>query len=132
VKDRRAAFECVIAIAVPRGPALVYSGRCEGKIAMERSGKGGFGYDPVFFYPPLGKTFAEMGREEKNRVSHRGKAMAELLAELDKVLKWLELRLREEPFWPRLKLGFEPSAASKRLLRAQKKRIARWQGTFHE
>jgi XTP/dITP diphosphohydrolase len=98
VRNRRAAFECVIAIAVPRGPALVYSGRCEGEIAMGRSGKNGFGYDPVFFYPPLGKTFAEMSQEEKNRVSHRGKAMAELLAELDRVLKWLELRLREEPF----------------------------------
>jgi XTP/dITP diphosphohydrolase len=98
VSDRRAAFECVIAIAVARGPALIYEGRCEGEITRDESGKNGFGYDPVFCYPPLGKTFAEMSREEKNRISHRGKAMAELLAELDKVLKWLELRLREEPF----------------------------------
>jgi XTP/dITP diphosphohydrolase len=98
VNDRRAAFECVIAIAVPRGPALIYRGRCEGEITRAPSGNTGFGYDPVFFYPPLGKTFAEMSREEKNQVSHRGKAMAELLAEFDKVMKWLELRIKEEPF----------------------------------
>ncbi len=98
VSDRRAAFECVIAIAVPRGPALIYEGRCEGEIAREQIGKNGFGYDPVFFYPPLGKTFAEMSQEEKNRVSHRGKAMASLVDEFDKVLIWLEQRLGEEPF----------------------------------
>jgi XTP/dITP diphosphohydrolase len=98
VSDRRAAFECVIAIAVPRGPALLYSGRCEGEIARDPSGKNGFGYDPVFFYPALGKTFAEMSQEEKNQISHRGKAMAKLLDEFDKVLKWLEQRLAEEPF----------------------------------
>jgi XTP/dITP diphosphohydrolase len=97
VSDRRAAFECVIAIAVPRGPALVYSGRCEGEIARDRRGKNGFGYDPVFFYQPIGKTFAEMSQEEKNRVSHRGKAMAKLLSEFDKVLIWLAQRLAEEP-----------------------------------
>jgi XTP/dITP diphosphohydrolase len=96
--DRRAAFECVIAIAVPRGPALIYSGRCEGEIGRDQKGKNGFGYDPVFFYGPLGKTYAEMNQEEKNRVSHRGKAMAQLLDEFDKVLLWLEQRLAEEPF----------------------------------
>ena len=98
VSDRRAAFECVIAIAVPRGPALIYGGRCEGEIAGDRTGKNGFGYDPVFFYQPLGKTFAEMSQEEKNRVSHRGKAMAKLLDEFDKVLIWMAQRLAEEPF----------------------------------
>ena len=98
VSDRRAAFECVIAIAVPRGPALIYGGRCEGEIAGDRTGKNGFGYDPVFFYQPLAKTFAEMSQEEKNLVSHRGKAMAKLLAEFDKVLIWLAQRFAEEPF----------------------------------
>jgi XTP/dITP diphosphohydrolase len=98
VSDRRAAFECIIAIAVPRGPALIFSGRCEGEIARGRTGKNGFGYDPVFFYQPLAKTFAEMSQEEKNRVSHRGKAMAKLLDEFDKVLIWLAQRLAEEPF----------------------------------
>jgi len=98
VRDRKAAFECVISIAVPRGPALTYEGRCEGEIATDPAGQNGFGYDPVFFYPPLGKTFAELGREEKNLVSHRGKAVAKLLAEFDKVLTWLEQRIAEEPF----------------------------------
>jgi len=96
-KDRRAAFECVIAIAVPRGPALIYEGLCEGEIAREEQGKNGFGYDPVFYYPPLGKTFAQISREEKNRISHRGRAMAELRQEFDKVMIWLEQRLSEEP-----------------------------------
>jgi XTP/dITP diphosphohydrolase len=98
VSDRRAAFECIIAIAVPRGPALIYGGRCEGEIARGRTGKNGFGYDPVFFYQPLAKTFAEMSQEEKNRASHRGKAMAKLLNEFDKVLIWLAQRLAEERF----------------------------------
>jgi XTP/dITP diphosphohydrolase len=98
VSDRRAAFECVIAIAVPRGPALIYEGRCEGEITRDPSGNNGFGYDPVFFYQPLGKTFAEMSQEEKNQVSHRGQAVAKLLAEFHKVLKWLEQRIKEGPF----------------------------------
>jgi len=98
VKDRSAAFECVIALAVPRGPCLVYEGICEGLISEEMSGTGGFGYDPLFYYPPAGKTFAEMTEEEKNAVSHRGKAMAALLEEFDKVLVWLRQRLSEEPF----------------------------------
>jgi len=98
VRDRKAAFECVVSIAVPRGPALTYEGRCEGEISTDPGGQNGFGYDPVFFYPPLGKTFAELSREEKNLVSHRGKAVAKLLAEFDKVLTWLEQRIAEEPF----------------------------------
>jgi XTP/dITP diphosphohydrolase len=97
VKNRKAAFECVIAIAVPRGPALIYEGKCEGEIAETLTGDQGFGYDPVFYYPPLKKTFAQMSLEEKNRVSHRAKAMAELREEFDKVLIWLRQRLAEEP-----------------------------------
>jgi len=93
--DRRAAFECVISLAVPSGPALTYEGRCEGEITGGPKGEGGFGYDPVFFSPELGKTFAESSMEEKNRVSHRGRAMAELAAEFDKVIKWLDHRLTE-------------------------------------
>ena len=98
VGQREAAFVCVLAIAVPRGPALIYEGTCEGLILTEMQGSGGFGYDPVFYYPALGKTFAQMSGEEKNRVSHRGKAMAELREEMDKVLVWLRQRLAEEPF----------------------------------
>jgi XTP/dITP diphosphohydrolase len=94
-ENRRAAFECVISIAVPSGPALTYEGRCEGKIAHEPKGTSGFGYDPVFFYPELNRTFAELNSEEKNRVSHRGKALAGVGEEFDKVLKWLDARLSE-------------------------------------
>lgn len=91
--NRKAAFECVISLAVPTGPALTYEARCEGVIAETPHGSNGFGYDPVFFYPPLKKTFAELSRAEKSRVSHRGKALGELKGEFDKVLTWLRLHL---------------------------------------
>lgn len=91
--DRRAAFECVLSIAVPSGPALTYEGRCEGLIARSAAGSGGFGYDPVFFYPPSGKTFAEMTPEEKNSVSHRGKALKELHDEFEKVMIWFKQQM---------------------------------------
>jgi len=94
-KNRAAAFVCVIAIAVPWGPALVYQGRCEGLITREQMGTEGFGYDPVFFYPPLQKTFAQLTTEGKNQVSHRGQALRELRQEFDKVLFWLRQRLTE-------------------------------------
>lgn len=87
--NRKAAFECVISIAVPTGAALTYEGRCEGEITHEMQGENGFGYDPVFYYSPLKKTFAEMTGEEKNRVSHRGLALMAVKAEFDRVLKWI-------------------------------------------
>jgi XTP/dITP diphosphohydrolase len=87
--NRQAAFECVISLAVPTGAALTYEGRCEGLIAEEPAGDGGFGYDPVFYYPPLKKTFGELSREDKSRISHRGKALGELKDEFDKVLIWV-------------------------------------------
>lgn len=87
--NRRAAFECVISIAVPTGPALTYEARCQGLITKEPVGSNGFGYDPIFFYPPYNKTFAQLTREEKNRISHRGKALAEVKEEFDKVLIWI-------------------------------------------
>lgn len=90
VANRAAAFECVISLAVPTGAALTYVGRCEGVITEAMKGQNGFGYDPVFYYPPLNKTFAEMTREEKSRVSHRGKALRELKSEFDKVLIWIK------------------------------------------
>jgi len=88
--NRKAAFECVLSIAVPPGPALTYEARCEGIIAEAPVGENGFGYDPVFYYPPLEKTFGQLNREEKSRVSHRGKALQELSQEFDKVLIWIE------------------------------------------
>ncbi len=91
--DRKAAFECVISIAVSAGPALTYEARCEGLIADKLAGSNGFGYDPVFYYPSAKKTFAELTMEEKGRISHRGKALMELKAEFDKVLIWLQQQL---------------------------------------
>lgn len=97
ISNREAAFECVLSIAVPRGPALIYEGRCEGLVGTDLRGDQGFGYDPLFYYTPLGKTFAELGHHEKNGVSHRGKAMLELKKEFNQVLGWLEQRMAEEP-----------------------------------
>jgi len=97
--DRRAAFECVISLAVPSGPALTYEGRCEGVLAEAPAGANGFGYDPIFYYPPLEKTFAELTRAEKSRVSHRGKALRELRGEFDKVLKWVRQHMPPEDPW---------------------------------
>jgi XTP/dITP diphosphohydrolase len=94
--NRKAAFECVISIAVPAGPALTYEGRCEGEITATPQGGEGFGYDHVFYYPPAGKTFAQMDMAEKNKVSHRGRALAELKGELDKIKIWLAQRLAED------------------------------------
>jgi len=88
--NRKAAFECVLSIAVPTGPALTYEASCEGLITEQPVGEGGFGYDPVFYYPPLEKTFGQLTRQEKSRVSHRGKALQELRDEFDKVLIWIE------------------------------------------
>jgi len=97
--NRNAFFETVIAIAVPRGPALIYEGRCEGEIVHELTGENGFGYDPLFYYPPMKKTFAQISLEEKNSVSHRGRAISEIRNEFDKVIIWLEQRFEEEPSW---------------------------------
>jgi XTP/dITP diphosphohydrolase len=91
--DRKASFSCVISVATPTGAALTYEARCEGLIADAASGTNGFGYDPIFYYPPLNKTFAEMSPLEKSRVSHRGKALKQLQDEFDKVLLWLEQQM---------------------------------------
>jgi len=77
-EQRTARFRCVLVVAHPDGRWIRTEGMCEGIILTEPRGSSGFGYDPVFFYPPLGKTFAELSREEKNRVSHRARAAAEL------------------------------------------------------
>ena len=71
---RTARFRCVIAIAAPGGQVELYSGECPGVITGEPRGNNGFGYDPVFFIPELGKTMAELSSAEKNRISHRSQA----------------------------------------------------------
>ena len=71
---RSACFRCVIALAVPGGQVELCTGQCQGLIAFEARGEHGFGYDPVFYLPELGKTMAELPPEIKNEVSHRGQA----------------------------------------------------------
>ncbi|MBF0227078.1 MAG: XTP/dITP diphosphatase [Desulfobacterales bacterium] len=88
-ENRAARFECVLSLSVPSGKALTYEANCEGIIADAPSGSNGFGYDPIFFYPPLNKTFGQLTNDEKTIVSHRGKALKELSNELDKVLIWM-------------------------------------------
>jgi XTP/dITP diphosphohydrolase len=90
---RSAKFVCVLSLAVPAGPALTYEASCEGVITQEPVGTGGFGYDPVFYYPPLNQTFAQLTRQEKNKVSHRGKALHEFCMEFEKVVVWLQRHL---------------------------------------
>jgi XTP/dITP diphosphohydrolase len=68
---RTARFKCIIAIAIPEGQCEICYGECRGMIALEAKGKNGFGYDPVFFVPELGKTMAELPMEMKNKISHR-------------------------------------------------------------
>ena len=75
-EKRTARFRCVIAIATPDGTVELCSGECRGFITTEPRGYNGFGYDPVFYLPALGKTMAELPPEEKNRISHRARAAA--------------------------------------------------------
>lgn len=78
--ERRARFVCVLALARQGRVVAVVSDSVEGTLLEAQRGEGGFGYDPIFFYAPLGKTFAELPREVKNQHSHRGKAFRKLLA----------------------------------------------------
>ena len=71
---RTAHFKCVIAIATPEGRVELCHGECHGMIALEAKGENGFGYDPVFYLPEMGKTMAELSLETKNRISHRAQA----------------------------------------------------------
>ena len=81
--DRSAHFATVITICYPSGDVLTAEGRVDGYIATEEHGDHGFGYDSLFFCPELGKTFAEASAEEKNSVSHRGRALRNTVAKLE-------------------------------------------------
>ena len=74
-EDRSAAFICAIACVLPDGREFCVEGRAEGCILHLPDGKNGFGYDPLFYYPPLGKTFAKLSAQEKNEISHRARAV---------------------------------------------------------
>ncbi len=74
--DRRAKFVCVSVCVLPSGETIEATGECAGEILPELRGTAGFGYDPLFFHPPSGKTFAELSAAEKNRISHRAQSLA--------------------------------------------------------
>ena len=82
---RTARFVCALALYAPEidgGKEWIARESCEGRIALALQGSQGFGYDPLFFFPPFGKTFGEIERDVKATVSHRGKALAKLVAAL--------------------------------------------------
>ena len=89
-ENRNAIFVCSIAISKPTGQVLTYTGRCSGIILHVPAGTNGFGYDPFFYYSPLGKTFAQLSVEEKSRVSHRGQAMRKVKNDFKKIMIWLK------------------------------------------
>ncbi len=95
ITNRKASFVCVLSLATPKGPALTWEATCKGEIIHERKGESGFGYDPVFFSPEIGKTFAEISLNEKSLLSHRGKAIREFASEIEKIQTWLTQRMME-------------------------------------
>ena len=83
-ENRSARFVCALACVFPDGKeSICVLGEAKGEIISEYRGKGGFGYDPLFYFPPLGKTFGELTAEEKNKISHRSDAIKKLAAELE-------------------------------------------------
>lgn len=83
---RRARYRCVVALVDARRVLLTAGGSVEGVILPAPRGRGGFGYDPLFYYPPFGKTFAEISAARKHQVSHRGKALRLLRKRLERLL----------------------------------------------
>jgi XTP/dITP diphosphohydrolase len=83
-EERTARFVCAIAAVLPDGRELTTRAAIEGRIGYEEKGGNGFGFDPIFYVPQFGKTTAELSEEEKNRVSHRGKALELMKEELRK------------------------------------------------
>jgi XTP/dITP diphosphohydrolase len=82
-EEKTAKFVCCMCVCRPDGKTLYVNGESKGLIIDELRGDGRFGYDPIFYYPPFDKTFAELTQNEKNSVSHRGKAIEELLKHKD-------------------------------------------------
>lgn len=85
--DRTARFVCALSLCGPEGEIGRWEGRVEGAITLDPRGEGGFGYDPVFLYPPAGVTFAEMQPDEKNAVSHRARALVQFRADLPAIMR---------------------------------------------
>ncbi|MGV3488377.1 MAG: XTP/dITP diphosphatase [Tuberibacillus sp.] len=82
MEKRTAHFVCVLAVSRPGEPTFFVEGECHGLIATAPSGDGGFGYDPIFYVPEIGKTFAELTSDAKNRISHRARALKKLESRL--------------------------------------------------
>jgi XTP/dITP diphosphohydrolase len=78
ISKRGARFKCILAVVSPDGKEVAAEGSCKGRIGFREKGKKGFGYDPLFVLPKYGKTMAELSLTEKNRISHRGKALRKL------------------------------------------------------
>jgi XTP/dITP diphosphohydrolase len=87
VKQREARFECCIGFLAPEGDPFIAKGVARGSISQEMRGSGGFGYDPIFAHEGHAKTYAEMDIGEKNRLSHRGRAMQKFIDSLPGLLK---------------------------------------------
>ncbi len=84
--QRSAQFVCAIALARPDGTIVGQAeGVCPGDILYEMQGRGGFGYDPVFYVPSMGLTYAEMSKDQKREISHRGRAIAQIIPQLQKL-----------------------------------------------
>ena len=83
----RARFRATVAMAMPSGKVRLATGQCEGEIIPEEIGTNGFGYDPIFFIPELGHTMAELEMDEKNRLSHRARAMQNAIPILHEILE---------------------------------------------
>jgi XTP/dITP diphosphohydrolase len=86
VKDRSARFECCIGFMMPGGNPLLVKGTSRGSISSRKAGTGGFGYDPVFIPEGYSKTFAQLEIPEKNKISHRGRAIEAFLKELPRLM----------------------------------------------
>ena len=88
---RSSRFRCVMVLYHPSGRWISAEGSCEGMITQKPRGNSGFGYDPIFFVPEMGKTMAQIGPEEKNRISHRGGALRELKKKMPSFLQSIEV-----------------------------------------
>ena len=90
-EKRTAKFVCVITCLWPDGKKIVARGECPGRIAFEPHGENGFGYDPVFYLPEKGKTYAELTSEEKNAISHRARALQDFCKKYQQMQKETEI-----------------------------------------
>lgn len=92
-EERTAHFHCTLALVIPGKEPVIVEGKVEGYIIDEKRGENGFGYDPIFYVPEYGKTTAEMSSDEKNKISHRGRALEKLNEWVKQAIETGELSL---------------------------------------